>query len=64
MQKMMLAILLGIITITVGFEVYASVNTLAWSAMARTFTQLALGLVGIVIIVYMFTKIGGKGIDS
>ena len=62
MQKIMLAILLGVISITVGFEVYNSVNNAAWSAMARTFTTLALGLVGIVLIVYMFTKISGKGL--
>jgi hypothetical protein len=62
MQKIMLAILLGVISITVGFEVYNSVNNTAWTAMARTFTTLALGLVGIVLIVYMFTKIAGKGL--
>ena len=63
MQKIMLAILMGIITITVGFEVYNSVNNDAWSTMAQTFTTLALGLVGIVLIVYMFTRIAGKGLD-
>ena len=64
MQKLMLAILMGIITITVGFEVYNSVNNDAWTSMAQTFTTLALGLVGIVLIVYMFTKIAGKGVGD
>ena len=64
MQKIMLAILMGIITITVGFEVYNSVNNDAWTSMAQTFTTLALGLVGIVLIVYMFTKIAGKGVGD
>lgn len=64
MSKIMLAILLGVISITVGFEVYNSVNNAGWTAMARTFTTLALGLVGIVLIVYMFTKIATKGLGE
>ena len=41
MQKIMLAVLMAIITITVGFEVYNSVNNDGWTAMAQTlFTEL------------------------
>ena len=59
MTKLMLVVLMSIITVMVGFEVYGARNDDNWTNMARTFITLAIGLVGVVLIIFMFSKIGG-----
>lgn len=63
MAKILNWILLAVVILVVGFSLLgdSSINTASWG-MALTFIKLALGLVGVVVILAMIKSVsGGKG---
>ena len=57
MIGIMVAAVLGVIAMVVGYAVYQGANTTGWNAIATTLTPIVLGLIAVVMLVAFFKNL-------
>lgn len=58
MGQIISGVIIAIVAVAVGFTTYnALYNASTWTTMASTFLQLAIGLIGVVLIIWLFTVV-------